>query len=124
MELSIALQIIKEQSEYLKVLDWYTSGENLDKDGDVVSEIILSEFQIKKYNLDPTKLYLTEVEQFGGEGQGDTCYYVFKIEHPEHGIGYIKYFGNYDSWSGSEWDNDAIMVEPIEKTIVVYEEVG
>jgi hypothetical protein len=63
---------------------------------------------------------VTEVEQFGGEGQGDTW---FSIKHfLKHDI-YLKVNGYYQSHYGTAiygW-NKVQVVAPKEKTITVYE---
>ncbi len=62
-----------------------------------------------------------EIEQYGGEGQGDTWY---SVKHfPEHNV-YIKVEGYYQSYNGTEfhkgWDSCS-EVKPVTKTITVYE---
>lgn len=59
------------------------------------------------------------VEDFGGEGKGDT---VRIVVHFKEGDLYVKaegYYASYDGsdWSSSEWEE----VRPKEKTITVYE---
>lgn len=58
------------------------------------------------------------VVDFGGEGQGDYWYRIFKIEDI-----FIKIDGSYQSYHGydyREW-RDVKEVFPKEKTIIVYE---
>lgn len=61
-----------------------------------------------------------EVEQFGGEGQGDTWY---SVKHfPDHDV-YLKINGYYQSHYGTDiygWDQVQV-VAPQVKTITVYE---
>lgn len=66
-------------------------------------------------------LYWTEVEQVGGEGEGDHWHSVKYF--PDHDI-YIKVTGFYQSYDGTEfydgWDC-CKEVRPQEKTITVYQ---
>jgi hypothetical protein len=55
------------------------------------------------------------VEQFGGEGQGDQYFGVWKF-----GDIYIKFYGWYASHAGSEYEGMK-EVKPVTKTITVYE---
>jgi len=64
-----------------------------------------------------------EVEQVGGEGQGDTWYSVKYF--PDHDV-YINVSGYYSSYNGTDfndWDDACSEVKPIEKTITVYESI-
>lgn len=61
----------------------------------------------------------TVVEDFGGEGLGDTVRVV--VHFPEDDL-YFKSEGSYASYDGSDWsDADWEEVRPKEKTITVYE---
>lgn len=61
-----------------------------------------------------------EIDQYGGEGQGDTWYSVKYF--PDDDV-YIKVNGFYSSYNGTDFDGweDCQEVRPIEKTITVYE---
>lgn len=60
-----------------------------------------------------------EVEQYGGEGQGDTWYSVKYF--PDHDV-YIRIDGFYTSYHGTDfYDGLGREVRPQEKTITVYE---
>lgn len=60
-----------------------------------------------------------EVEQVGGEGEGDTWYSVKYFK--DHDV-YIKTTGFYSSYEGTEfYDGYGEEVRPKEKTITVYE---
>lgn len=79
-------------------------------------------FQIAKelYSKQEDSLVWEEVEQYGGEGQGDTWYSVKYF--PDHNI-YLRVDGWYQSYNGTEfsgWDS-VKEVKPIQKTITVYE---
>lgn len=57
-----------------------------------------------------------KVAEFGGEGQGDTYYYVFSV-----GNQYFKRSGYYDSYDGTDWeDSEFFEVFPKEVTIIEY----
>lgn len=65
---------------------------------------------------------VTVVDTLGGyEGAGEDCHVVVKVDHPEHGVVYVKWEGYYNTWEGSEYDNEPFLVVPTEKTITVYE---
>ena len=62
-----------------------------------------------------------EVEQYGGEGQGDTWYSIKYFS--EHDV-YIRTNGWYSSYEGTEFENGyGEEVTPVQKTITVYEQV-
>lgn len=69
----------------------------------------------KRYDvpgLPPVKL----VENVGGEGEGDHRHLVFLIDGK-----YYKKTGYYASYEGTSWDGYFAEVEPVEKTVTVYE---
>jgi hypothetical protein len=60
-----------------------------------------------------------EVEQYGGEGQGDTWYSIKYF--PNFDL-YIRTDGSYSSYNGTDfYDGYGEEVKPVEKTITVYE---
>ena len=62
---------------------------------------------------------IDEVDQYGGEGEGDTWYSVKYF--PAHDV-YIRIDGFYSSGNGTEFvDGYGYQVFPKEKTITVYE---
>ena len=74
----------------------------------------------KKEWKEANQLSWEEVDQYGGEGQGDDWWSVKYF--PEHDV-YIKVSGFYASYDGTSfngWD-DCSEVRPIQKTITVYE---
>jgi hypothetical protein len=138
MELKTALEIIIEQAKYVDSITGSTSdyvdSTEYEKDpikayeylysenGDAVVESIPGNYQLEKWKFDQEKLHVSLQESYGGEGKGDEYWYVFKIKHPVHGEGFIRYVGYYDSWNGTEWEGTpARMVKPVQKTITVYE---
>lgn len=64
-----------------------------------------------------------EVDQYGGEGQGDTWYSIKYFK--DHDV-YLKCDGYYQSYNGTEfydgWDN-VYEVKPEQKTITVFEKI-
>lgn len=64
---------------------------------------------------------IEKVEDFGGEGMGDTTYFVLKIGHNQ----YIKFTGSYDSWNGTEWydGNEFDFVEPVQVMKTIYNKI-
>ena len=72
---------------------------------------------------DPKELGLgeiEEIEQEGGEGQGDHWHSVKYFK--DHDV-YVKVVGYYSSYEGANFDGwaDCYEVKPTEKTITVYE---
>ena len=64
-----------------------------------------------------------EIDQYGGEGQGDTWYSIKYFK--DHDV-YLKCDGYYQSYNGTEfydgWDN-VYEVKPEQKTITVFEKI-
>lgn len=59
------------------------------------------------------------IEFVGGEGCGDHCHAVIHFEKDNV---YYKMDGYYSSYEGFDWsDSDWVQVNPVEKTITVYE---
>jgi len=60
-----------------------------------------------------------EIDQYGGEGQGDNWWSVKYF--PEHDV-YLKVHGSYQSYDGTYFDgwSDVKEVKPVQKTITVY----
>lgn len=65
---------------------------------------------------------IEKVEQHGGEGEGDSYYIVFKIEHGEEET-YIRFNGYYSSYNGVDWNIEFDIVKPKEIMITVYETI-
>jgi hypothetical protein len=66
------------------------------------------------------------VEQFGGEGKGDHCYYVIKFtrKSDSEDFVYVQFNGYYDSYNGSDYSyGNSYIVEPYEKTIRAWRQV-
>lgn len=77
----------------------------------------------RKYDLAPVVVKgvsVSCVEDFGGEGQGDTRYCVFKFEDST-GVKYFRKDGYYASYDGSTWDGDFKEVTPQERIVTFYE---
>lgn len=62
------------------------------------------------------------VENFGGEGQGDHAHVVFSVKHGNKEM-FVKVDGYYDSYNGISWDDSPYEVEPYEKTITAWRKV-
>ncbi|HEU4967294.1 MAG TPA: hypothetical protein VFT53_07565 [Candidatus Saccharimonadales bacterium] len=67
-------------------------------------------------------------ESFGGEGQGDQYYLVFKVEFDTSGIvmdtRYYRVDGYWASYDGGEYDGPFYEVQPVEKMVTFYEKVN
>lgn len=66
---------------------------------------------------------LIPVEDFGGEGQGDSLWYVFKVIFPDGVQKLLRMDGYYSSYQGGEYDGNLVEVKAVDKTITVYEKV-
>ena len=70
---------------------------------------------------DDYHLNVEEIEQVGGEGEGEDYHVVFKItDKVSNEEVYIKFDGSYDSYNGTEWYSKPYLVTPQEETIIVY----
>lgn len=71
--------------------------------------------------------YLVEqVANFGGEGQGEDIWAVYKItNYITKAIAcYVRVKGYYDSWNGADWDGDLEIVEPYEVKVTRWKTVN
>jgi hypothetical protein len=91
----------------------------LQKQGLKIDTFAFQEFENPVLNIGT----ITEVAQYGGEGQGDTWYSVKHL--PDHDM-YIRVDGYYSSQDGTEfydgW-NSCSEVKQKQKTITVYEKI-
>lgn len=87
------------------------------------SDISVNNFAYEDYNVEELGLgEIKEVEQYGGEGQGDTWYSVkYFVDHDV----YIRVEGWYSSYEGSNFDgwSSCKEVKPVKKTITVYNDI-
>lgn len=60
------------------------------------------------------------VDEFGGEGQGDQYWLVFKVTEADGTERLFRRNGWYASYSGGEYDGPTEEVQPVQKTITVY----
>lgn len=86
----------------------------------IEANMTISEFAYEEF--DPSDLGLggiVEIQQYGGEGKGESWY---SVKHfIDHNI-YIRTDGYYTSYSGTEfYDGYGREVFPVSKTITVYE---
>lgn len=66
---------------------------------------------------------VTQVEQFGGEGQGDDYWIVVRIVSEDGSERFFKRCGWYASYNGGYYEGPTLAVKPAEKTIIVWDEV-
>lgn len=89
------------------------------------STLSVEDFACEDYKLDEELQEelgeIIEIDQEGGEGQGDSWH---SVKHfPKHNV-YIKIDGYYSSYEGTDfgdWDDACSNVSPKEKVITVYE---
>lgn len=88
-----------------------------DKNGDEF------DWSVPRGGLENEDFKVTKVGEHGGEGQGAEYWYVFRIELKKLGIvTYIKFDGEYDSWSDTYWF-DPFFVNPREVMVTVYDAI-
>jgi hypothetical protein len=63
-----------------------------------------------------------EEQEGGGEGQGEYCHFIFKVEHPTLGTFYAMQVGDYQSYDGINIYDDAKEVVPYEKTVRAWKD--
>lgn len=119
---------MKTEYEWLQLVDnefGNYMAKNYDsefKHGDGWEELITH--QIKYNNVKSDVIDFELVDSYGGEGEGETYYKVFKITNKQTNEEvFIKFDGFYDSWNGTEWEYDPFFVKPVEKTIIDYEKI-
>ena len=66
---------------------------------------------------------IESVDQYGGEGQGETYYNIFKFTFAEDDEVYIKFDGWYASYNGAEYQ-ESFLVEPRQVTVTQYFQVS
>lgn len=66
---------------------------------------------------------IEHADRYGGEGQGDTYYSIFKFTFENNEEIYIKYEGWYASYSGAEYQ-ESYIVEPVQVMVTQYVRVN
>ena len=67
---------------------------------------------------------VTLIEEHGGMGMGDLYYIVVEIDDVEHGKGFVRIDGLYDSWEGVDWaEGEICMVESRPRTITEWHKI-
>ena len=62
---------------------------------------------------------IKNVDQYGGEGQGETFYSIFKFIFENDEETFIKFDGWYASYSGAEYQ-EAHIVKPVQVMVTQY----
>lgn len=62
------------------------------------------------------------VEHYGGEGQGETYYSVWKFVSKDDEVAFVQFDGSYQSYCGSEFD-DYFFVKPKQVEVTQYVKV-
>lgn len=111
MDITIATAIIKE--EILKFRPNYDGSIDINDDsiGVIIDEL---------FSGNDSKI-VTYYDR--GNGLGDEFYYIYKIDHPEHGVGYYRVLGHYDSWEGQYWHGKRSMAEQFSREITDWRAV-
>lgn len=61
---------------------------------------------------------------YGGEGDGDQYWIVFRVELPDGRTRYVRVDGWYQSYSGGEYDGDPYEVFPVQRQVTFYEKAA
>lgn len=76
---------------------------------------------VEKSNTYKYGLHCKSVDNYGGEGEGETYYIVYEITDTKGNIGHYRLDGYYQSYDGVTWNRPLEKVIKQLKTIVVYE---
>ena len=99
------MQDIKDiEAALSEVGDWYWFGDGCENEDIEGIEGLVSAVEVKG----------------GGEGSGEYCHVVLKIEH-EGNVRHFKKVGCHVSHDGTYWDGPFTEVQPVQKTIVAWE---
>jgi hypothetical protein len=60
----------------------------------------------------------------GSEGDGEYMHVVVEVVSADGSVAYFKKTGTYDSWDSNDWDGDLEQVQPVSKTITVYDPIA
>jgi hypothetical protein len=85
----------------------------------ILNEHGSSFFSQEIYNIDMKGWAYADVDQYGGEGQGDDYWLVYSFEKDGQKL-LVKFQGWYDSYNGAEYSEYKVVTAQ-EKTITVYE---
>ena len=58
------------------------------------------------------------VDSYGGEGQGETYYTIYKVTNPSGNYCFVKFYGSYYSYDGAHYDR---YFQVIGKTVQVIQ---
>lgn len=77
---------------------------------------------VKEFNgiLQSHKINFERKEKFGGEGEGEDYYSVYRF-FTDTDECYIKFSGWYQSYSGSDY-SEFFVVKPVERMVTFYEQ--
>lgn len=97
--------------------------EVLDFDEDDFNGGTMEEYFQSSRIIQPKGYKIKVEDSYGGEGDGDKYWAVYSISNTDtKDVQYLKFYGYYDSWNGTTWEDFSI-VEPKEETIIVYVDV-
>jgi len=114
MELQELQAIINKAMSETRYKDY--DGENTHFDGYDLEEYI-GDYQNSDYKF-------SEVEHFGGEGQGDSMWKVFEVKNLNTDeVTNFRVSGYYDSWNGTEWDGELEVVETYEVKVTKWRSI-
>ena len=115
---AVKAQEVRKEFANTHIINWKWDSEDNQK----IYQSLPNEHNIaKSLCMQDLGLQWEQVDQYGGEGKGDTWYSIKYF--PEYDI-YIRVDGWYQSYNGTEfhdgWDS-CKEVRPQQKTIIVYE---
>jgi hypothetical protein len=97
-----------------------------DEDRDYIKSFDGDVFQEYANKIINDDYIIEEEDNFGGyEGAGDITYVVYSLTNLETNEKiYFKISGWYDSWNGTEWINEPVIVGPKEVIKIEWEELN
>lgn len=88
-----------------------------------INLLFYSEDEIQYRNFENDNYVVeSEVDYYGGEGQGDEYWKISRILDKKTGeTFFIKFEGFYNSWNGTDWsENNWNIVKPVEVKVIQW----
>jgi hypothetical protein len=115
------MSTILAQKIQREIIDWYNSESVSDEEAEYFEEVIDEFVDSISWGTSVTlpSGEAKEIEQKGGEGEGEEYWVVFRVGDDK----FFRVEGYYTSWEGTNWENaEVIEVEPAQVLVTVYKE--
>lgn len=111
------LKTQEELEEFIRKIVNEVVGRDIDSE---INGYLFDELFGYSKAVQPKGYIISEEASHGGEGKGEDYWVVYKVLNTEtNETQYIKFYGSYNSWEGTEWEGYHITT-PNEKTIIVW----